>query len=183
MVSRGRRVVAARLAIAFEKSARRRRSGPGALIGIFIMADRVSLSIRLGGDLPAALRGELLACIQNEGLARDYDADAFTADDIPSDAPLSLYAHEVAWGRVDLLEGFCASHGLSYVRWSGGCAAPFGPERAVFNGAGEVRLFAADEDDRLVIDIDRVKRLGSYEAIMAYFAAGDMSVLPLRFLA
>ena len=175
MVSRGRRVVAARLAIAFEKSARRRRSGPGALIGSFIMSARVSLFIRLGGDL--------LACIQNEGLARDYDADAFTADDIPSDAPLSLYAHEVAWGRVDLLEGFCASHGLSYVRWSGGCAAQFGPERAVFNGAGEVRLFAADEDDRLVIDIDRVERLGSYEAIMAYFAAGDMSVLPLRFLA
>ena len=164
-----------RLAIAFEKSARRRRSGPGALIGSFIMSARVSLFIRLGGDL--------LACIQNEGLARDYDADAFTADDIPSDAPLSLYAHEVAWGRVDLLEGFCASHGLSYVRWSGGCAAQFGPERAVFNGAGEVRLFAADEDDRLVIDIDRVERLGSYEAIMAYFAAGDMSVLPLRFLA
>ncbi|MCC4258836.1 MULTISPECIES: hypothetical protein [Sphingobium] len=175
MVSRGRRFVAARLAIAFEKSARRRRSGPGALIGSFIMSARVSLFIRLGGDL--------LACIQNEGLARDYDADAFTADDIPSDAPLSLYAHEVAWGRVDLLEGFCASHGLSYVRWSGGCAAQFGPERAVFNGAGEVRLFAADEDDRLVIDIDRVERLGSYEAIMAYFAAGDMSVLPLRFLA
>ena len=175
MVSRGRRFVAALLAIAFEKSARRRRSGPGALIGSFIMSARVSLFIRLGGDL--------LACIQNEGLARDYDADAFTADDIPSDAPLSLYAHEVAWGRVDLLEGFCASHGLSYVRWSGGCAAQFGPERAVFNGAGEVRLFAADEDDRLVIDIDRVERLGSYEAIMAYFAAGDMSVLPLRFLA
>ena len=175
MVSRGRRFVSARLAIAFEKSARRRRSGPGALIGSFIMSARVSLFIRLGGDL--------LACIQNEGLARDYDADAFTADDIPSDAPLSLYAHEVAWGRVDLLEGFCASHGLSYVRWSGGCAAQFGPERAVFNGAGEVRLFAADEDDRLVIDIDRVERLGSYEAIMAYFAAGDMSVLPLRFLA
>ena len=175
MVSRGRRFVAARLAIAFEKTARRRRSGPGALIGSFIMSARVSLFIRLGGDL--------LACIQNEGLARDYDADAFTADDIPSDAPLSLYAHEVAWGRVDLLEGFCASHGLSYVRWSGGCAAQFGPERAVFNGAGEVRLFAADEDDRLVIDIDRVERLGSYEAIMAYFAAGDMSVLPLRFLA
>ena len=175
MGSRGRRFVAARLAIAFEKSARRRRSGPGALIGSFIMSARVSLFIRLGGDL--------LACIQNEGLARDYDADAFTADDIPSDAPLSLYAHEVAWGRVDLLEGFCASHGLSYVRWSGGCAAQFGPERAVFNGAGEVRLFAADEDDRLVIDIDRVERLGSYEAIMAYFAAGDMSVLPLRFLA
>ena len=171
----GGRFGAARLAIAFEKSARRRRSGPGALIGSFIMSARVSLFIRLGGDL--------LACIQNEGLARDYDADAFTADDIPSDAPLSLYAHEVAWGRVDLLEGFCASHGLSYVRWSGGCAAQFGPERAVFNGAGEVRLFAADEDDRLVIDIDRVERLGSYEAIMAYFAAGDMSVLPLRFLA
>ncbi|WP_420143997.1 hypothetical protein [Sphingobium sp.] len=146
------------------------------------MVDRVSLSITLGGDLPVALRGDLVGHIQAEGLALDYDADAFTANDFPTDAPLSLYAHEVAWGRVDLVEGFCAVHGLPYVRWSGGSAAQFGPERAVFTGSGEVRLFAADEDDEVVMTMDRAMSLGSYEAIMAYFMAGDLSVPPLRFL-
>lgn len=73
-------------------------------------------------------------------------------------------------------------HSLSWVRWSGGSAAQFGPERAAFNGTGEVRLFAADEDDGLVIDRDRATRLGRYEAIMAGFAAGDLLGPPLRFL-
>ncbi|MFX4083479.1 hypothetical protein ACKU27_00080 [Sphingobium yanoikuyae] len=60
------------------------------------MADRVSLSITLGGNPPAALRDDLLASIQNEGLALDYDADACTADDFPIEGPLPLYAHQVA---------------------------------------------------------------------------------------
>lgn len=147
------------------------------------MVDRVSLSITLGGDLSAALRDDLLAIVQSESLALDYDAEPFTADDFPADGPLSLYAHEVAWGRVDRLEGFCVAHGLPFARWSGGSAAQFGPERAVFTGAGEASLYAADEDDDVVISLDRAERLGSYEAIMAYFTAADFCVPPLRFMA
>ncbi len=115
------------------------------------MVDRVSLSITLGGDLSAALRDDILAIVQSKGLALDYDAEPFPADDFPANGPLSLYAHEVAWGRVDRLEGFCVAHGLPFARWSGGSAAQFGPERAVFTGAGEASLYAADEDDEVVI--------------------------------
>lgn len=60
------------------------------------MADRVSLSLTLGGNLPAALRDDLLACIQKEGVALGYDVDACTADDVPVEGPLSLDAHQVA---------------------------------------------------------------------------------------
>ena len=147
------------------------------------MVDRVSLSITLGGDLSAALRDDLLAIVQSEGLALDYDAEPFTADDLPADGLLSLYAHEVAWGRVDRLEGFCVAHSLPFARWSGGSAAQFGPERAVFTGPGEASLYAADEDDDVVISMDRAERLGSYEAIMAYFTAANICVPPLRFVA
>ncbi|KMS56795.1 hypothetical protein [Sphingobium cupriresistens] len=147
------------------------------------MVVRVSLSITLGGDLSAALRDDLLAIVQSEGLALDYDAEPFTADDFPADGPLLIYAHEVAWGRVDRLEGFCVAHDLPFARWSGGSAAQFGPERAVFTGTGEASLYAADEDDDVVITMDRVERLGSYEAIMAYFAAANFRVPPLRFVA
>ncbi len=146
------------------------------------MVDRVSLSITIGGDLAAALRDDLVACIQSEGLALDYDGEDFSAEDFPADGSLCLYAHEVAYGRADELEGFCVAQGLPFVRWSGGSAAQFGPERAVFTGTGEVRLFAADEDDMVVIDLHRAERLGSYDAILAYFTAGDPAVPPLRFL-
>ncbi|WP_037480684.1 hypothetical protein [Sphingobium sp. ba1] len=146
------------------------------------MVDRVSLSITIGGDLAAALRDDLVARIQSEGLALDYDGEDFRAQDFPADGPLSLYAHEVAWGQADELEGFCVEQGLPFARWSGGCAAQFGPERAIFTGTGEVRLFAADEDDMVVIDLHRAEQLGSYEAIIAHFVAGDPAVPPLRFL-
>lgn len=146
------------------------------------MVDRVSLSITIGGDLASALRDDLVACIQSENLALDYDGEDFGAGDFPADGPLRLYAHEVAWGRADALEGFCVDRGLPFLRWSGGCAAQFGPERAVFTGAGEVTLFAADEEGVLIIDRERVERLGSYEAILAHFVAGDPAVPPLRFL-
>lgn len=146
------------------------------------MVDRVSLSITIGGNLAAALRDDLVACIQSEGLALDYDGEDFGAEDFPADGPLCLYAHEVAWGRAEALEGFCVEKRLPFVRWSGGSAAQFGPERAVFSGAGEVALFAADEDGNLTIDHDRAERLGSYEAIIAHFVAGNPAVPPLRFL-
>jgi hypothetical protein len=85
-------------------------------------------------------------------------------------------------GRVGRLEGFCVAHGLPFARWSGGSAAQFGPERAVFIGMGEARLYGADEEDAIVISMDRAERLGSYKAIMAYFTAADFFVPVLRFV-
>jgi hypothetical protein len=146
------------------------------------MVDRVSLSIIIGGDLPAAQRAALLSHIQAEGLALDYDADAFEDGDFPLDASLSLYAHEVAWGRADVLEGFCVRQGLAFVRWSGGSAAQFGPERVVFTGTGAVATYAADEDDAVILSRDEAERLGSFEAIMTHFAAAYFAVPPLRFV-
>lgn len=57
------------------------------------MVDRVSLSITIGGDLATALRDDLVACIQSEGLALDYDGEDFALEDFPADGPLCLYAH------------------------------------------------------------------------------------------
>lgn len=52
----------------------------------------------------------------------------------------------------------------------------------MFNGAGEVQSYAADEDDYILIGRCTVERLGSYEAILAHFAAGDFAVPPLRLM-
>lgn len=88
----------------------------------------------------------------------------------------------MAWGRAERLENFCVAHGLPFTRWSGGGGAQFGAERIVFTGHGEPQIFAADEEGNVVIGAERAKQLGSHDAVMAYFAAADFIVPPLRFL-
>lgn len=144
------------------------------------MADRVSVSISIGGDLAATLCDQLVDLIIGEGLSTDWDGPDFDAAQIPTDDALRLYAHEVAWGRLDDLEGFCRDHHLPFVRWSGGYPGQFGPEIAVFTGSGEVQLFAADEEEYVVICRTTAERLGGYDAILAHFAAAEFVPPPLR---
>ncbi len=49
----------------------------------------------------------------------------------------------------------------------------FGPERVVYEGAGEPRHFALDEDDRVVIARSTMEALGPLEAARCYFDAAD----------
>ncbi len=91
------------------------------------MADRVSVSIRIGGNLPASQRDALVDLVIGEGLSIEWDGSRFDAAQLPQDAPLALHAHEVAWGRLDALEAFCTGHDLPFVRRSGGYPGQFGP--------------------------------------------------------
>ena len=143
------------------------------------MADRVSASITIGGTLPRSLLPDLAALVQAEGLSTEWDSETFTLSMFREGAPLELMAHEVAWGWFERLESWCVQHGLPFARWSGGYSGQWGAERAVFTGAGEVQCYAADEDDYLLIGRCTAARLGSYEAILAHFAAGDFAVPPL----
>lgn len=144
------------------------------------MADRVSVSIAIGGDLSVSECDGLVDLIVDEGLSTEWDGPAFDASQLPCGDALRLYAHEVAWGRLDALEAFCTQQALPFVRWSGGYPGQFGPETAVFTGQGEVRLFAADEEEYVVIGRATAERLGSYDAILAHFDAADFAVPPLR---
>ena len=146
------------------------------------MADRVSVSIAIGGDLPTTLRDRLVDLVNDEGLSVEYDGPAFDAGQFVEGEPLVLYADQVAWGRLDALEAFCLAHGLPFARWSGSCSGSFGPERAVFTGSGDVRFFAADEEEEAVISRRTAEKLGSYAAILAHFDAADFVVPPLRLI-
>lgn len=93
------------------------------------MADRVSVSISIGGVLAENQRRKLVDLFVDQGLSLEWDGPDFDFTQFPDDGPLTLYAHEVAWGRMDDLESFCVEYGLPFVRWSGGYPGQFGPER------------------------------------------------------
>ena len=143
------------------------------------MADRVSASIVLGGTISTFAFAELAKIIEQEGLSTEWDGEPFQPSDITEGQPLSLHAHEVAWGRFEALESWCVANAMPFTRWSGAYAGQWGAERVVFIGAGEPTSFAADEDDYVLIGRDTAERLGSIEAIRAHFDAADFVVPPL----
>ena len=143
------------------------------------MADRVSASITLGGTIAPSAYAELADVITAENLSTEWDGDPFTPDQRIEGEPLRLFAHEVAWGRFEQLEAWCVEHRMPFARWSGAYGGQWGAERVVFTGEGEPTSYAADEDDRVMIDRDTAQRLGSIEAILAHFDAADTAVPPL----
>lgn len=144
------------------------------------MADRVSVSITLGGTLPAAQLKAFAQVIQSERLSTEWDGTPFERADLVADEPLKLMAHEVAGGMLDELEPFCVEHGLAFARWADAYPGGWRAERLVFTGIGEPVSYSADGEDHILIDRDTVDRLGTIEAIRAHFAAADFPVPPFR---
>lgn len=143
------------------------------------MADRVSASIVIGGSLSASAYTELVALISDEGLSTEWDGEAFAPHHRAVGRPLSLYAHEVAWGRFEALENWCVLHDVPFARWSGGYGGQWGPERVVQRSDGTLTSYAVTEDDIVVIPQEVLETLGSFEATLAPFAAADFTVPPL----
>ena len=54
------------------------------------MADRVSVTIEIGGCLAAGDRDTFVAIVNDEGLSTDWEGGAFTADEVPDGAALRL---------------------------------------------------------------------------------------------
>jgi hypothetical protein len=143
------------------------------------MADRVSASITLGGTISPARYAELVERIDYEGLSTEWGGEPFASDQLTPGEPLYLCAHEVPWGRFEQLEAWCAANAVPFARWAGGYPGQWTAERVVFTGQGEPRSYTADEDDRIYVDRFTVERLGSLEALIAYFDAADAAVPPL----
>ena len=142
------------------------------------MADRVSASITLGGTVSPTAYAELADVIAAEDLSTEWGGDPFQPDQRIEGEPLRLVAHEVAWGRFEELEAWCVEHRIPFARWSGAYGGEWGAERVVFTGDGEPKSYAADENDRVMIDRDTAKQLASIEAIRAHFDAAEFEVPP-----
>ncbi|MWC45632.1 hypothetical protein [Sphingomonas carotinifaciens] len=65
------------------------------------------------------------------------------------------------------------------MRSSGSCAGQWGAERVVYTGSGEPMRYPCCEDDYVMIGRDHVERLGTIDAVLAYFEAADFEVPPL----
>lgn len=143
------------------------------------MADRVSASISLGGALTSFQYHKLVEITAREALMIDWDGTPFDPARRNVGEPLTLYAHEVAWGRFEELEAWCAAENLAFVRWSGACAGQWGAQRTVFTGHGDPISYAADEEDYVVVNKATLEKLGSILAINAYFDRAEFKLPPL----
>lgn len=145
------------------------------------MADRVSVTIKIGGDLPQPLFPNFADLIQSYAL-RTFEDEDFDAAMVTGLGPLELAATEVAWGRLDDLEEFCVKNSLHFARWCDACPGTWEAERLVFDGHGEPRSYSATTNDSLVITSPEARDLGSIAAINAWFASGEPTIPPLRLL-
>jgi hypothetical protein len=143
------------------------------------MADRVSASITIGGTVTADQFAELTSMIIAHGLSTEWDGPAFTAEHYIAGQPLALYAHETPWSMFDDLEQYCCDHDIPYIRWSGGCAGSFGPERIVYDGRSGPLNYDVDEDDHVVVHAHTIAQLGSMRAIRRYLKAAEIILPPL----
>lgn len=143
------------------------------------MADRVSVTIKIGGSLPSAMLDEFCSIAESYGLT-SLDGALFDPSMITGAEPLELGAHEVAWGRLDDLEAFCMANGLRFARWCDVCPDAWEAERLVFDGAGEPRSYMVTSNDLVVITTAEARSLGSIAAIDAYFASADIDFPPLQ---
>ena len=140
------------------------------------MADRVPVSIRIGGTMSADLLASFAEMIALEGLGPEWGGEPFDMASRVIGEPIELFDESCAWGKIDHLEAFCVEHGLPFVRWSGSYPGEWSPERLVFRGSGSPDSYIVDESDRVLIDRRLLAELGSVEAAMAYFEAAEFAV-------
>lgn len=144
------------------------------------MADRVSVSISIGGRLPAELLDELVEKANAQNLSTEWDGEPFTTTDLPDGEPLVLQGHEIANGKIDEIEDFCCTNDLPFWRWSGGAPGSLPAEIVLWKGEGERRAFTADENGQPVLTSDEAKEITSLDDLREHFATG--AYLPPPFM-
>ncbi len=140
------------------------------------MADRVPVSIRIGGTMTAAVLAKFAGMIAFEGLGSEWGGEPFDMASRVVGEPVELFDESCAWGKIDHLEAFCVEHGLPFVRWSGSYPGEWSSERLVFRGSGTPDTYIVDESDRVLLDRRLLAELGSVKAAIAYFEAAEFEV-------
>lgn len=145
------------------------------------MADRVSVSITIGGKLPADRLPELYKLADFYGLSTEWGGEPL--ESVTSGEPLRLHAHEVQNGNIEDIEDFCCTNDLPFRTWSGGSPGSFSPEVRVWPGHGPRAIFSADDNESVVLTLQEYNALGDLAAIGEHFRLGGfkppaLSIVP-----
>jgi hypothetical protein len=130
------------------------------------MAECINASIRLGGKLPAEHADELLELINEKRLGPDWgQGSEVTREDLLKH---NFFGNsEVNYGNLEEIEAFCREHDLSY-EYECGAGSEWDAYTTIYDArTGESREFVGEQTK--AIDLETVKELGSYEAVLAYF--------------
>jgi hypothetical protein len=141
------------------------------------MGERIGASIQFGGKLPKQHVQELVDLLNAEGLTPDFDETGdVTAED---DLSQNFGDWEVNYGNLDDLEAFGQEHGLHYKHWYDS-----GPEWSacteLYDPATNTMIELVDAGGLPAMNLGEIKRLGSIEAIEAYFAKFSEPLPPLE---
>jgi hypothetical protein len=85
-------------------------------------------------------------------------------------------ASEVNYGNLDELRDFASENKLWY-QYECGAGGEWDAQTVTYNPNTEEEMEFIGEQD-MAIPLSKIKELGSYEAILAYFAAGDSKAIP-----
>ncbi|WP_206243634.1 hypothetical protein [Novosphingobium terrae] len=139
------------------------------------MVERVSAFITIGGRLSPDHLPEFLDLIAQEDLSLEWDGEPFEISQLVAGKSLCLMNHEVALGQFSRLEDFCFARGLPFRRWCDGSRS-WMPQRALFNGEGDISYIATDGADRVLLDRETMNSLGSFDGIVVWYDAADFVI-------
>lgn len=131
------------------------------------MGEYVNASIRFGGKLPAEKAPELLELLHEKGLDPDWGhSGPVELEDLRSNAFFA--SNDVNYGNLDELQAFGEENGLWYV-YECDSGPEWDAQTEVYDPTtGKTRDFVGNQ--QVAITLGTVKELGSYEAVLAYFA-------------
>lgn len=142
------------------------------------MAETYDTTIIIGGRIRRADLDKLWRALESEVV---YDIGGAWVDPvnrhnykIEGGETLGFGHSEQPWGNFGTLEPVLIELGLPFERYSDD------GDRRIYTGAGQPEDTPASPQGDAVIDSAHAKALGSYEAILAYFARADFSPPPFE---
>jgi hypothetical protein len=139
------------------------------------MGEYITASIRFGGKLSVEKAPELLELIQEKRLDPDWGCGGgVELEDLRTN---NFFASsQVNYGNLDELRDFAVENGLWYEYWCDS-GPEWDAETVVYNPeTGEAHDFVGGQTN--AISKQKVKELGSYEAILDYFRVLDKASIP-----
>lgn len=95
--------------------------------------------IVIGGDLPLRELPRFIELVERGGFGVDWEGTPLTTFDLPGRGPLRLMAGRLPRTPFRHIDGFCLTHGLSYILRSESFPGQWGPLRAGFTTWGGLR--------------------------------------------